>query len=111
MGNCGIDDESDGMNMCFCNTVVFSDPVCAPVDIENEKGKAESILVRHLIPPGPVLLGPGDIAIIDEFRLVSLLEFALEDLLLGLKGEVLVIPAPVIEVVITEAYCLEQGGA
>lgn len=95
--------------MCVGDSIVLSDLVSAPVDVEEEKGKANGILIGNLILPRLIFLWPGDIAVIDELRLISFLEIALEDLLLGLEREVLVVPAPVVEVVIVEAGSPQQG--
>jgi hypothetical protein len=102
-------DESDGIGVCLSDSFILSDPVSAPVDVEKQQGEANSVLVRDLILPGLVLLRPSDIAIVDELRLVSLLELTLKDLLFGLQGEVLVVPAPIVEVVIVKADRPQQG--
>lgn len=87
---------------------VFSCPFSAPVDVEDEQGDSEYVLVGHLVSPGPVLFGPCDIAVVDELRLLSFLELPLEDFLLGLEGEVFVEASPVIEVIVGEAKLLSQ---
>lgn len=98
-----MDDVSDRAGVCLGDPFILSDSVRAPVDVEQQQGEADSVLVGDLILPGLVFLGPGDIAVVDELGLVSLLEVALKDLLFGLQGEVLVVPAPIVEVVIVEA--------
>lgn len=79
-----MDDVSDGIGVCLSDSFILSDPIRAPVDVEKQQGKANSVLVRDLIFPGFVLLGPSDIAVIDKLSLVSLFELTLKDLLFGL---------------------------
>jgi hypothetical protein len=98
-----MDDVSDGIGVCFSDALIFSNSVRAPVNVEEQHGEANRVLIRDLILPGFVFLGPRDIAVVNELRLVSLLELALEELLLGLQREVLVVPAPIVEVVIVKA--------
>ena len=84
------------------DSLILPDAVRPPVYVEYQQGKAESILVGNLIPPGLVLLRPGDFTIVDELRLIALLELSLEQLLLGLHWEVLVESAPVVPVVVVK---------
>ncbi len=103
-----MDDVSDGIGVCFSDAFIFSNSVGTPVDVEEQHGKTNCIFIRDLVLPGFVFLWPCDIAVVDEFRLVSLLKIALEELLLGLQREILVIPAPVVEVVIVKADSPQQ---
>ncbi len=93
-----------GLNKALILSCFF----CAPIDIEDEKCKSKCILIGYLISPGSVLFRPGDITIIDEFGLISLLEIFLEDFLLCLDGEVFVEATPVVEVIVIKAKLLSQ---
>jgi hypothetical protein len=105
------DDESEGIGMCFQNSFVLSNSISSPVDVEEENGKSDGVLVGHLIVPGLIFLWPGNVAVVDELGLISLLELAFENLLLGLEREVLVISAPIVEVVIAKADSPHQGSS
>lgn len=94
--------------MSLSKAFIFSCLFCTPIDIEHEKSKSQCVLIWHLISPWSVLLRPGDIAIIDEFRFFSFFEIPLEDFLLCLEGEVFVEAAPVIEVIVIKAKLLSQ---
>ena len=104
-----IDDVSDGVGMCLGDSLIFPNPVSAPIDIEDEKGEANGILVRNLIFPRLILLGPSNIAVVGELRLISLFELTLKHLLFGLQWEIFVVSAPVVEVVIVEANGTQKG--
>lgn len=100
--------ESDRTLLSLNEAFIFSCSFCAQINIEDEKRKSNYILIWHLISPRSVLLGPSDITIIDEFRLISLFEISLEDFLLCLDGEVFVEAAPVVEVIVVKAKLLSQ---
>lgn len=94
--------------MSLNEAFIFSCSFCAQINIEDEECKSNYILIWYLISPRSVLLGPSDITIIDEFRLISLFEISLEDFLLCLDGEVFVEAAPVVEVIVIKAKLLSQ---
>lgn len=98
-----FDDESDGIGMCLRNTFIFSNSVSSPIDVKEKKSKADGILIGDLVVPRLVFLRPGDVAVVNELRLIALLELAFKDLLFGLQREVLVVSTPVVQVVIAEA--------
>ena len=91
--------------MSLSPAFLVSDAVGSPVDVQHDQDDAKSVLQRDLVGPRLVLLRPGHIAIVGEFRLFSFFEVfrLLPDLLLGLQGEILIVSAPVVEVVVAEA--------
>ncbi len=88
--------------MYLCNSSILPYAIRPPIDVKEEECESQSILIGHLVLPGLVLLRPCNFTIVEEFGLVSLLEITLEDLLLGLQGEILMIPSPIVEVVVVK---------
>ena len=102
-----IIDQSDGVGMCFCDSVFFSLPVSPPADVEEKECASDGVLEWYLVTPRFVLFGPCDFVVVGELCFISLVEILFEDLLFGLEGGVFVVPAPVVEVVVIEAYVSE----
>jgi hypothetical protein len=100
--------RSDGIGVGFGDPFFGANSVGSPVDVEEEEAGSDDVLVGGLVFPGLVFLGPSDVAIVSEFRFISLLEILLEELLLGLDGEILVVSPPIVEVVIAEADVSQQ---
>lgn len=100
--------RSDGVGVGFGDAFLGANSVGSPVDVKEEEAEPDDVLVGGLVFPGLVFLGPSDVAIVSEFRLISLLEILLEELLFGLDGEVLVVSPPVVEVVIAVADVGQQ---
>lgn len=94
--------------MSLNKAFIFSGSLSAPIDVENKKGESKCILVGHLISPRSVLFRPRDIAVIDEFRLISFFEISLEYFLFCLDGEILMEATPVVEIIVAESKLLSQ---
>jgi hypothetical protein len=100
--------ESKRIGVSFGNSFVQSYSVSSPVDVEKQQSESNRVLIGNLIIPRLILLRPSNVAVIDELRLVSLLELPLEDLLLGLQGVIFMVSPPIVKVVIPKTDCFKK---